>query len=457
MKVAGYVRVSTSDQREEGFSIPEQQDRIRKYCDAKGWTLAKIYTDGGYSGGKLDRPAIQELIRDCKKYEMVLVYKLDRLSRSQKDTLYLIEDVFKKNGVDFTSIQENFDTSTPFGMAMIGILSVFAQLEREQIKERMALGKQGKAKEGYWNSHIAPVGYKYVPGNGKEKGKLVIDKEEAQIVKEIYRMYLEGKTMRQISIYISDRYSNRNFQHNTLISGILSNPVYYGMMRWDGDILQGSHEPIITKEEFDAAQSIRAKEKGKNRGKTTHLLTGILYCGECGGKMNFHLHGSKNGVPYGYYECAVHAKRGGDISIRKKSCSNPSIRDYVLEKEVIDAIKDLKPIHVVKPRTIDNSKQIAAIDRQIERAAQLYTVEDMDINVIKDMISSLTEKKRILEAEQNIPDEAGSSAAVAALKGLPGILSSDDMDAKIRAIRAIVDRVTVDHGNIQIKLNFNTN
>lgn len=453
MKVAGYVRVSTADQFEEGYSIPEQQDRIRKYCEAKGWTLAKIYTDGGYSGGKLERPAIQELIKDCKKYDMVLVYKLDRLSRSQKDTLFLIEDVFKKNGVDFTSIQENFDTSTPFGMAMIGILSVFAQLEREQIRERMALGKQGKAKEGYWNSHVAPVGYKYIPGEGKEKGKLVIIEEEAKIVKDIYRMYLEGKSMRQISIYMSERYSGRRYNTNSLISSILTNPVYYGMMRWDGEILQGNHDPIISKEEFDAAQNIRNKGKGRNKGKQSHLLTGIIYCAECGSRMHYHAHPNKYNN-YGYYECAVHSKRGGNVALLKKSCSNPPIRDTFIEQAVIDTIKDLKVTRVVKPRTIDNSKQIAAIDKQIERAAELYTVQDMDITVIKKMISDLIEKKRILEDEQSIPDVASSSAAVAALKGLPGILSGNDMDAKIRAVQAIVDRVTVDHGNIQIRLNF---
>lgn len=455
MKVAGYVRVSTSDQFEEGFSIPEQQDRIKKYCEAKGWTLAKIYTDGGYSGGKIDRPAMQELIKDCRKYEMILVYKLDRLSRSQKDTLFLIEDVFKKNNVDFTSIQENFDTSTPLGMAMIGILSVFAQLEREQIKERMALGKQGKAKEGYWNSHIAPIGYRYIPGTGKEKGKLVINEEEAMIVKEIYRMYLEGKTIRQISIYMSNHYSGHLYNCSSVISGILDNPVYCGLMRWDGEVLNGNHEPIITKEEYDAVQSVRIKGKGRNKGKTKHILTGILYCGECGSKMYYHLSKSKYGN-YSYYACPIQSRRGGDVSNLKKHCSNPSIRTDIVEKAVIDTIKDLKPAHVVKPRTIDNSKQIAAIERQIERAAQLYTVEDMDISVVKNMVSDLVKKKHELETEQSIPDNSSSTAAVAALKGLPGILSGDDVEAKIRAVQAIVDRVTADHGNIQIKLNFNT-
>ena len=146
-KVAIYVRVSTTNQAEEGYSIDEQIDKLEAYCKIKDWTVYKVYTDGGFSGSNTDRPALEKLIKDAnkKKIDTVLVYKLDRLSRSQKDTLFLIEDIFIKNGIEFLSLQENFDTSTPFGKAMIGLLSVFAQLEREQIKERMQLGKLGRA------------------------------------------------------------------------------------------------------------------------------------------------------------------------------------------------------------------------------------------------------------------------------------------------------------------------
>lgn len=138
MKVAIYVRVSTLEQAESGYSIEEQVDKLTKYCDIKNWEIHKVYKDGGFSGSSIDRPAISKLITDANrhKFDAVLVYKLDRLSRSQKDTLYLIEDIFTKNKISFVSLNENFDTSTPFGKASIGILAVFAQLEREKIKER---------------------------------------------------------------------------------------------------------------------------------------------------------------------------------------------------------------------------------------------------------------------------------------------------------------------------------
>ena len=155
------MRVSTQEQVKEGYSIPEQTDRLKSYCSAMGWDVFKVYTDAGFSGANTSRPALQELMRDVESHfiEKVVVYKLDRLSRSQKDTLHLIEDVLLSNGCDFVSMNENFDTSTPFGKAMIGILAVFAQLEREQIKERMQMGKDARAKQGLFHgSANNPIG-----------------------------------------------------------------------------------------------------------------------------------------------------------------------------------------------------------------------------------------------------------------------------------------------------------
>ena len=166
-RVGAYCRVSTVEQAEHGYSLDEQKTRMESYCTAMGWTIYRVYTDGGYSGGNTDRPALQMMIRDIQdgKIDRVLVWKLDRLSRSQLDTLYLIEKVFLASGVDFVSMQENFDTGTAFGRAMIGMLAVFAQLEREQIKERMMVGKVARAKNGYWQGGgIVPIGYDYKDG-----------------------------------------------------------------------------------------------------------------------------------------------------------------------------------------------------------------------------------------------------------------------------------------------------
>ena len=156
-----------------------------------GWNNYVIYNDAGFSGANTNRPALQNLIEDVKagKIEKVIVYKLDRLSRSQLDTLYLIEKVFLANSCDFVSISENFDTATPFGRAMIGILAVFAQLEREQIKERMAMGKTARAKKGLTNCGAnPPIGYDYTDG------KLYVNDYEAMLIKKVFGEFLSGKT-----------------------------------------------------------------------------------------------------------------------------------------------------------------------------------------------------------------------------------------------------------------------
>ena len=135
--IALYSRVSTTEQAKEGYSIGEQQDRLKAYCDSRGWKGYKHFVDGGFSGAKIDRPGLQEMIEGIHagSIKKVIVYKLDRLSRSQKDTLELIEDVFIPNDVDFISITENLDTGSAFGRASIGLMACFAQLERENIKD----------------------------------------------------------------------------------------------------------------------------------------------------------------------------------------------------------------------------------------------------------------------------------------------------------------------------------
>ena len=159
-----YMRVSTDAQFEEGYSIEQQTEMLTAFCKAKRIENYELYIDPGFSGSNIERPEMQRLIHDIRdgKITHVLVYKLDRLSRSQKDTLYLIEDIFNTHNVTFTSLNENFDTSTPTGKAMLGMMSVFAQLERETIRERTRMGMLGRLKEGYWPGGArTPFGYDY--------------------------------------------------------------------------------------------------------------------------------------------------------------------------------------------------------------------------------------------------------------------------------------------------------
>lgn len=150
-KAALYIRVSTDAQYEEGYSVEAQKLKLEQYCALHDIVNYEFYIDGGWSGSNIDRPEMKRMIEEiiARKIGAVIVYKLDRLSRSQKDTIILLEEVFNPNDCNFISLNENFDTTTPYGKAMIGILSVFAQLERENIKERTRMGMQERVKSGY--------------------------------------------------------------------------------------------------------------------------------------------------------------------------------------------------------------------------------------------------------------------------------------------------------------------
>ena len=345
-----YLRVSTQEQAAEGYSIDEQAERLKNYCKAMGWLDTKLYIDAGCSGGDLNRPSLQDLIQDIKaaQIEKVVVYKLDRLSRSQKDTLNLIEDIFLKNNVDFISINENFDTSTPFGRAMIGILAVFAQLEREQIKERVTMGREGRAKNGkYHGGKYAPVGYDYIDG------ELVVNDFEKLQIYEIYKRFLNGQTINMIikdfdELGYSHKYGKWNYKN---IKSVLSNPVYIGKVTFDGQIYDGTHAPIIDAELFSETKSILDARAEANADKriTNHSHTtyfgGFIYCKQCGARygVNNQQYKTEDGQIKGqkYYACYSRRKRVRSMIV-DPNCKNKKYRVDRFDSIIFEQIKKLE-------------------------------------------------------------------------------------------------------------------
>lgn len=301
MSVAAcYVRVSTENQK-ENYSIEEQKSRLRAFCEAKDIVIGKMYVDGGYSGGNLRRPALQELLRRLPEYDLVIVYKLDRLSRSQKDTLMLIEDYFLARKVDFISVCENFDTSTPLGRAMIGMLSVFAQLEKEQITERFTMGRIARAKNGYYHGGpTAPVGYDYVDG------QLIVNEKKARQVRELFERFCRGASIHDCWRHMQARYgTSGSWSSETQIRHVLVNEVYLGKVKFQGESYPGLHPPVIPEELFSRAQALLQERKnslsaGSRPFAPRTLLSGLLICGQCGARF----HGE-----HGWYVCGGRRKR----------------------------------------------------------------------------------------------------------------------------------------------------
>jgi len=194
MKAVGYIRVSTDEQARDGVSLDNQQSRIEAFCVAKDWNLERVYSDEGKTGSNLNREGIQELIGDCRKrkFDVVVIYKLDRLTRSVKDLGYLIE-LFDKTGVAFSSVSDNFDTTTANGKLVLNILGSVAQWERDIISERTRDALSHKKSELEVYSPL-PLGYE-----AGEDGRLIENEAELATVKQVRALRKQGFSYQQIA------------------------------------------------------------------------------------------------------------------------------------------------------------------------------------------------------------------------------------------------------------------
>ena len=321
-RAALYMRVSTDAQFEEGYSIEQQKEMLEAYCKAKRIEEYECYIDPGFSGSNIERPAMQNLIRDIREGRIthVLVYKLDRLSRSQKDTLYLIEDVFNTHDVTFTSLNENFDTSTPTGKAMLGMMSVFAQLERETIRERTRMGMLGRLKEGYWPGGArTPFGYDYDSAQGT-----LVPNADAARVERCFELLIAGYSPDNIARMLGFKYDNT-------VRNILGRKTYLGLIEYNGVCYPGRHAPLVSQEVFARAQRILDQRAAKREWTSQYLLTGLLVCGRCGAKMRYQKWGNA-GVKIVCYS----QQRSKPYLVKDPDCDAPHYWADEIEQKVVE-------------------------------------------------------------------------------------------------------------------------
>lgn len=379
-----------------------------------------IYEDEGFSGGNTKRPKFQEMLSDIKlkKFDTLICYRLDRISRNVADfssTLELLQD----NNIDFISIKEQFDTSTPMGRAMVYISSVFAQLERETIAERVRDNMLQLAKTGRWLGGQEPFGFKsekitYIDENFNERSlmKLAPVKDELEVVKLIFDKYLETNSITQVTNYLQDNlYKGKNGGDwgTTQVKKILSSAIYvisteethnylkslginvYGepngngylsynktrKMIFDRDITEwiyavAKHKGVIDSKTWLTVQSILEKNKHKKIKRTatgtnnTALLTGILKCSKCGSNMIIkqgHKSKTEEGKRYDYYVCSKKDNSRG------KKCDNKNVRADRLDSIVLRELKNYNKdyleeslIEILNTAT-DNSNNINKINK----------------------------------------------------------------------------------------------
>lgn len=462
-KVAIYIRVSTARQDQEGYSIPLQKERLIAFCKAKGWVVAGIFVDPGHSGSSLERPGMERLIDgvEAGKFDVVLVYKLDRLSRSQKDTLYLIEDVFMANSVDFVSMQESFDTTTIYGRAMVGILSVFAQMERETITERTLMGRAGRAEEGLWHGGgTDPLGYDYIDG------ELVVNEKEAEQIRMVYDLYASGHSVTEITRRMDGyRTKHGDWSHTSTVGNVLDNPLYAGTVHFDGATGEGKHDAIIAPGVDRIVKNRRERlRRAEATGDSNFLLTGMMYCGSCGARY------FPNRRPNGkvVYSCHSRAKKNKKM-IKDPNCKAPHIPveelDDMVEAEVLRLAGDLSLVDEIKKRaatkgsshTESRSEEVQRLDAEIGRLMDLLQYDQLaSVEEIAERISQAHAErlKLVPSLREIVPRQYDVEAAKMLLRDMRYGWPELDMRGRRAFLLQLIDGIHIDGGEVRIVWSF---
>lgn len=450
--VALYIRVSTDKQREEGYSVDIQKERLKAYAASMfPSATVKEYVDDGFSGGSLDRPKMQTLIEDVKEGNVthVIVMKLDRLSRSQKDTLYLIEDVFLPHNVAFVSMGESFNTATPFGRAVIGILSVFAQLERENIFERTRSGMQKRVELGYWpGGGRVPYGYDYDANQG-----ILVPNKDAETVRKMYDMYLHGMSLQSIADVCG-------LSYDKLAGQIIKRKSNTGVIVYNGKEYKGRHEPIISEEIYNQAM-LRMEERSAARCTIFphHVLSGLVYCGRCGAKMRYQKWGKA-----GHKLVCYSQQKSKRYLVKDENCDNikpwaEDVEDVVL-KSLFMRPSEAPPIEDgKKQRSMLEllEEQKTEVNRKLRRLYDLYATaqDDMLLDAIEDTRKQIQTIDKKIEMESS--RDSVNKHALEVKKRLENIESCwpymSDIEKQI-LLRDVINRIDIDGDHIHIDFRY---
>mgnify|MGYP005748398789 CR=1 FL=1 len=406
-KVAIYARVSTSEQADDGYSIDEQLRLLHEWCERQGYVVYKEYSDRGISGKNVKgRPALRELIHDAKKkeFDIVLVWKMNRLARNILDLLNLVK-IFEQKNIAFRSYSEKYETETPTGQLQFHMMAAIAEFERANIAENVKMGMIARAREGSWNGGKV-LGYDSVEISAENKRrkstKLVINEREAQTVRRIFQLYIEGNGYKSIANTVNKeghRSKKGNLFSINAIKTIITNPIYVGYIRYNVRedwsekrrsginsnpvIERGQHDPIISEEDWNKVKA--TLEKRSNKPNRVHSgeypLTGLLRCPSCGAGMvlgrttNKNKDGSKRVLEY--YVCGAWKNKG------TAACNSNGIRTNYADEYVLSKISNFTNNDMLIKDVVD---RINAVNKDVSSPLQEY-------NQIKKSIDAATNKK----------------------------------------------------------------
>lgn len=371
VRCAIYTRKSTEEGLEQEFnSLDAQRESAEAYIKSQkqaGWMcLPQHYDDGGFTGGNLDRPALQCLLADIEKgkIEAVIVYKVDRLSRSLLDFAKIME-TFEQRQVAFVSVTQMFSTATSMGRLVLNVLLSFAQFEREIISERTRDKIAAARKKGKWVGGHPLLGYDIDP----QGFKLVVNEEEAVRVRSIFELYLKHQGLIPVVQilekrgWLTKRWQTRKghfragqrFTKSSL-HHLLTNPVYLGKVKYKKELHPGEHKAIVSSELWQQVQELlRHQDCGNASRNNSHaLLKGLLRCKPCGYAMTPTFAAKKGGRRYRLYACVHALKRGRQV------CPSRYLPALNIERLVIDQIREL-----VKKQCLSSNESLAHFDSSV--------------------------------------------------------------------------------------------
>ena len=389
--IAGlYSRVSTEDQSRFGHSLDEQECKLKQLCEFKGYEIYKIYREEGVSAKNTNRPKFQEMIEDMKngKINKIIVYKLDRLTRSIQD-LEVICSMLEEYNCELESVAEEINTGNANGKFFIRMLTILAQLEIERTSERTKFGLVGAIKKGHIPSR-APLGYK------REDKKLVINHIEEEVVRRIFNMYLEGKSVCSIcQTFNEENVLNRHWA-TTTVDKLLSNQIYIGNMEYNKrkkeniQLFENVVPAIIDKTTFAMVQKRKEKNLKNYKRKRTYIFMQKIYCPRCHKIMGGESSTSHTGDKHIYYKCNNCKKR---ISEKK------------IEKSLMKFLNDMLDFFLI----IDNSFKPSMnhdIDNEIKKYAKLCDELKGKINRIKTaFLDGIIEAKELQKELNSLENE----------------------------------------------------
>lgn len=417
------------------------------YAKSKDYTEFEYYIDGGYSGKDLNRPAIQRLIEDCKnhKIDAVFVFKLDRISRSQRDTLYLIEEVFNKYDVSFISMRENFDTSSPFGKAMIGVLSVFAQLERETILERTRIGLKKRAEAGLWRGGgKIPFPYRY----DRNTGTLVPIPEQVELLHKMISLYISGKSFNAIGKIVG--------MDESMVETRILSITNTGKVPYRDEIFDGQHEAVVSDELYEEILRVN-KVRSREPYERHYLLSGKVYCGHCGAKYRYQKWG-KRLIMYCYSQQKSKPKYIKDPNCKNKRWDTFEVEDAVLEELFkmsleIDLFKKTFNIASVNVKN-ELKARLEEIKKQINNLLN-FIASGIAVDETNKKITELEKEKEQIEEKLLSSDkkEKDNKVSLNMITNLKATWFDMDFDEQRRIIEHLIDKVVVNDNEINIYYN----